>query len=93
MVRFLAKARSFCLLQSFKTTSGDPLGLLFNGDCELHGYVLPPRSRRGLRFCGTLHGVDWYLVSDVLEQPIRPIFKAYLIPEDGTDKLFRNVAY
>jgi len=33
-------------------------------------FRLPPRYQRDLRSSGTLHSVDWYLLSDVSGQPI-----------------------
>ena len=51
----------------------------------------------GLRYPGMLHGIGWYLITDVSVQHIGPILKdeaviiGILTLEDGFDVLSRNV--
>jgi hypothetical protein len=50
-----------------------------------------------MRSSGMLRSVDWYLVTDVSEQPIGPIFEGQAVKEkcltleDVNDRLSRNV--
>lgn len=40
-----------------------------------------PWSSSGLHSCGTLHGIGQQLVTDILRQPMRPIFMGQAVQE------------
>ena len=59
----------------------------------MRDFKFPLRCQRDLHTSVMLHGVDWYLFTDVSGQLTGPIFRCQLdclILEDGTDRLSQN---
>ena len=53
----------------------------------VHEFRLMPQCKWNRHFSGMFKSIDWYLVTDVLGQPVSPI---RLTLENGTDRLSQN---
>jgi hypothetical protein len=42
-------------------------------------FRLPPQCNWGLHSAGMSHGVGWYLVTDILGQPVNSLFKSQAV--------------